>query len=264
MANDTSTIESLWKGALAILNGDEREWKQLLPRDLDDEAYYGREHIQTLLGMKAHTRGSSTFVDLARPFLLVISHPALVDCLSVDTAVGGLYNFISSSNGSRAIPFFQCLGTNLVESHLELNTLDSILVLETTLIAMSTALRELLRREQRATFHEDLPDLVDLVGNAVTATGIDAQSVAFQVVRNNIRGLRGMIARANGLLHQEEEPQLHGVSTSVMASTYPRDFIMPQDRHDNDKMDITKIQILPTQEEIQSNHPEFLPSIDLD
>lgn len=73
-----------------------------------------------------------------------------------------------------------------------------------------------------------------------------------------------MIARANGLLHQEEEPQLHGVSTSVMASTYPRDFIMPQDRHDNDKMDITKIQILPTQEKIQSNHPEFLPSIDLD
>ncbi len=54
--------------------------------------------------------GSPYFVELARPFLQVITHKALLDSLAVDTAVGGLYNFISSNNGTRAIPLFpSCL-----------------------------------------------------------------------------------------------------------------------------------------------------------
>jgi hypothetical protein len=38
----------------------------------------------------------------------------------------------------------------------------------------------------------------------------------------------------------------------------------PRDRHDNDKMDFTKIKILPSEDEIRSNHQDFLPSIELD
>jgi hypothetical protein len=36
------------------------------------------------------------------------------------------------------------------------------------------------------------------------------------------------------------------------------------DRHDNDQMNITKIKILPTYNEIRSTHMEFLPSTDPD
>ena len=263
-ANDTRTIELLWNGALTILNGDDRDCKQMLPRDLDHEDNYGRQHIRTLLSMVAHTHGYGKFVNLVRPFLLVIAHPALLDCLSVDTSVGSLYNFISGSNGSRAVPFFQRLSTNLLKQHLDSITHTQTKILETTLIAMSTALRELLRREQRATFHEDLPALVNSMENVVEATGIDSLSLAFQIVRNSIGELRGMIARAKGLLQYEEEPQVGGVSTIVVTSTYPRDLILPRDRHDNDKMDITKIKVLPTEDEIRSDHVEFLPSTDLD
>jgi len=78
----------------------------MLPRDLDAEENYGREHIKALLSMVSHTNGRATFVALAQPFLLVITHLAMLDCLSVDTFVGGLYNFISGSNGTRAVPFF--------------------------------------------------------------------------------------------------------------------------------------------------------------
>lgn len=263
-ANDIKTIDSLWNGALRILNGDDRDWKQKLPRDLNDEAYHGREHIQTLLGMEAHGRGSSTFVDLAHPFLLVMTHSALLDCLSVDTAVGDLYNFISGSGGSRAIPFFQRLGTNLVDMYLRSSQPGSSILVETILIALSTALRELLRREQRSRFHEHLLDLVDLIDNTLVATELDAQSIAFQIVRNIVGELRGTIARAHGLLREETEPHVNGVSASVVTPAFPRDFVMPQDRHDNDRKDITEIQIPPTREEIGSNHPEFLPSTDLD
>jgi hypothetical protein len=49
--NDIESIEQLWKGALAILNADDRDWKQMLPRDLDDLENDGREHIRSHLSM---------------------------------------------------------------------------------------------------------------------------------------------------------------------------------------------------------------------
>ena len=260
-SNDNRTIERLWNGALTILNGDDRDWKQMLPRDLDDEEYHGRAHIQVLLGMKPHDHGHGTFVTLAGPFLLVITHQALLDCLSVDTAVGGLYNFISGSNGTRAIPFFQRLSSSL-ERSLELPSSGPTAALEKTLIAMLRALQELLRREQRATFHDDLPELIDSIERL--GSGIDAQSITFQILLNSIAELRGVRDRASGRTQQNEEPQADGVSTVFVTSTYPREIIVPQDRHDNDKVDITKISILPTEGEIRSDHAVFLPSTDRD
>ena len=260
-SNDNRTIKSLWNGALTILDGDDRDWKQMLPRDLDDEEYHGRAHIQVLMGMEPRAHGHSTFVTLARPFLLVITHQALLDCLSVDTAVGGLYNFISGSNGTRAIPFFQRLSSSL-ERSLELATSGLTATLETTLIAMLRALRELLRREQRAAFHDDLPGLIDSTERL--SGGIDAQSMAFQILRNSIAELHGARDRATGRTQQNEEPHVDGVSTTFVTSTYPRETVLPQDRHDNDKTDITKIRILPTEDEIRSDHAVFLPSTDRD
>ena len=131
----------------------------MLPRDLDAEENYGREHIKALLSMVSHTNGRATFVALAQPFLSVITHPAMLDCLSVDTFVGGLYNFISGSNGTRAVPFFQRLCTNLADAYCESNV--SRTSVETTLITMLISLREILKREQRAAFHEELPDLIN-------------------------------------------------------------------------------------------------------
>lgn len=257
--NDIETMERLWTGAVTILNGDDRDWKQMLPRDLDDDENFGRDHIRALLGMKAYARGHTTFVTLARPFLLVITHQALLNCLSVDTAVGGLYNFISGSNGSRAIPFFQLLSSSL-EQNLKSASSGPHTTLETTLIAMQRALRELLRREPRAAFHDELPSLINSMENLVAVPGIDAHSV----LQNSIAELRGIMGRATGLLQQDRETQVNGVSTTVITSTYPRDLVIPQDRHDNDKADITKIKILPTEDEIRSDHAVFLPSTNRD
>ena len=262
--NDSRTIELLWEGALIILHGEDRDWKQMLPRDLDDQDNYGREHMHAVLSMVARPHGHSEFVRLAQPFLSVLTHAALLDCLSVDTSVGGLYNYVSGANGSRAIPFFQRLCNCLVEAFLGESPSRETVLLETTLVAMVVALRELLRREQRATFHNDLEDLINTIESIPEVTGIDPQSVTFQTIRNRIEELRGIVARANGLLQDQNEQTVGGVSTSVVASTYPRELILPQGRHDNDSMDITNIKILPTEAEIRSDHPVFLPSTDLD
>jgi hypothetical protein len=67
------------------------------------------------MNMAPQIHGGQKFVDIATSFLSVITHMALLHCLSVDTSVGVLYNFISGSNGTRAVPFFKRLSTTLLE-----------------------------------------------------------------------------------------------------------------------------------------------------
>jgi hypothetical protein len=253
-------MKAVWTEALEILNSEgahHQNSKQLLPRDLDNDELYGREHIQTLMGMKSHGGGATTFVDIAQPFLSVITHREILSCLSVDTAVGGLYNFISGSNGFRAIRFFQGLTANLPNAIIEEARRQEILG------AMCTTLQELLKREQRARFHDDLPGLIDSIEAIAGAIDGDDGGAALEVAKRKITELRGIVARAKGLLHEEDEEPVDGVSTTVTASTYPREIMLPGYRHDNDKTDITDIKIMPTEGEIRSNHAEFLPSTDL-
>ena len=262
-SNDVTTIKMLWTKALSILDGQDRHWKQMLPRDLEDEQQYrGREHIQAIMGTIVHVYGHNTFLDLARPFLGVIIHPAFLDCLSVDTFVGSLYNFISGSNGTRAIAFFQRLVSALVERRDTDDDLETGYLLDYA-ITISIALRELLRREQRAMFHVDLPDLLASMKNCTNGADLPHHNVSSDVLLKILGEIRGIIDHAKGLLHQDGTPQVGGISTGVVTSTYPRDTIIPRDRHDNDKTDFTKINLLPTEGEIRSEHPPFLPSVDI-
>lgn len=256
-------MEQLWQGALAILNGDEREWKQMVPRDLDDEEHFGRAHIRTLMAMRPILGNYAIFVRLIRPFLLVMTHDAFLSCLSVDTFVGALYNFIGGTNGTRAVPFFQHLCETLVKEHVETLSPVTAATVDTTIVATSIALRELLRREPRARFNDALPTLIDTMENAVQVITGDTQSQIATIVCNQIGDLRAMVTRANGLLAQDED-QDGPLATTTFKSTYPHAFVMPRDRHDNDKTDITKIKIFPTREELLSDEADFLPSTDFD
>lgn len=116
---------------------------------------------------------------------------------------------------TRAVSFFKRLSTAVLEQHPESGTPDSIDISETTIITISAAIREIPRREQRATFHEDLAELVISVDSVVEATGIKPNSVAFQIVRNIISEIRGIVARAKGLL-QHEASQVGGISTTMI------------------------------------------------
>ncbi|OAL74790.1 hypothetical protein A7D00_0384 [Trichophyton violaceum] len=259
--NDLATMKRLWTGALDILEGFDRNWKQMLPRDLDADENFGREHIQTLLNMRSHGNGCKTFVELSQTFLAVITHPAMLDCLSIDTAVGGLYNFISGTNGQRAIGFFTRLCTNLATAYGQSVILKS--VAETTLTSVGIALHELLRREQRAAYNDELPDLVTSLENAASALDIDIQLIRFN---SSIAEVRARIGRAIGLLKDKEIDDtvtVDGFSTTAVKS-YPRPISVPGTRHDNDHADITKIRIMPTNEEICCELPDYLPTTDRD
>ncbi|KAF1984925.1 NFX1-type zinc finger-containing protein 1 [Aulographum hederae CBS 113979] len=264
VANDFHAMQQLWDGALEILNGDDRDWKQTLPRDLDNsDEYHGRQHILHLLGKRAQAGQYDKLIKASGSFLQVMTHAAMVDCLSVDTYVGGLYNFMSGTNGNRAIAFFQHLCEILVASRAEPIRTIFLDKLDSTFIALSNALSELLRREPRARFNDDLPDLINSLETAAGWMTEEESTVASHMISSRVEDFRAVVARASGLL-AEEEVQLEDRWTSAPQSTYPRDIVVPGNRHDNDKADITEISIFPTRGEIVSEAKEFLPSTDPD
>jgi hypothetical protein len=247
------------------VNSDDRDWKQTLPKDLDnDDEYHGRHHIRALLSNRAQAGQYDKFIETSRSFLLAMTHSAMVDCLSVDTYVGSLYSFMSGANGTRAIPFFQHLCEVLVATRAETVRTIPLDRLDSTLIALSTALSELLRRESRARYNEDLSDLVNSLETAAKLIMEEESTVTSNIILSRVGDLRAVIARACGLLSEEVQVEFEEHSTSVLRSTYPRDIVVPGERHDNDKADITKINIFPTRAEIMSDAREFLPSTDPD
>lgn len=265
--HDLQTIERIWSGALELLTNGERDWQQRIPQDLVDEGQhvYGFQHIREIMSARASTAGDARFIKLARPFLLVVTHPALLDCLTVDIYVGDLYNFISGSGGTRAVPFFQNLSNTLLKTRVASpNSSDNFL--EDTLAAMVTALREVLRRTQKALFHENLLALVETLQQISASFDLSKSSVAAHTVAMRVAELQRMIRRARGLLEKDTNTSDEDTLTfeNLVTSTYPRDIQLPGDRHDNDRRDITGISILPTEDEIRSERIEFLPSSSID
>ena len=246
------------------VNGDDRDRKQTLSQDLDSDEYSGRHHIRALMGIRARSSQYEDFIETSRSFLLVVTHTAMIDCLSVDTYVGSLYNFISGANGTRAIPFFQHLcqiiATTLEESAKPIRPER----LESTMIALVAALSEILRREFRARYNDDLPDLLNSLEIAAQLIDEHGSNPASGLITNRAVEFRALVARASGLLGEEAGTDFDVHPSSLLHSSYPRDVVIPGDHHDNDKADITKISIFPTRAEILSEAQEFLPSTDPD
>jgi hypothetical protein len=262
--NDSRNMQRLWEGALKILEEGDRDRKQQLVQDLDtDDKYHkGRHHIDALLSKRVQDGVSAQFIEDCQRFLLIITHSSLLDSLAVDTYVGSIYNFISGANGTRAIPFLQHLCENLIAARMESHFPTSVEVLDSTLVAMAITLRELLKRESRARFNEGLRALIDVMHLAADMCASEKPSISSTLVLNHLRCIRDIVARANGLLFTNTTDTDEGSSQHMQASSFPRDLVLPSNRHDNDKLDMTEIVVFPTRDEIMSNAKEFLPFTD--
>ncbi|OAR02185.1 hypothetical protein LLEC1_04893 [Akanthomyces lecanii] len=254
---DAHSSERLWHGALEILNGSERDWKHNLAKDLDDEAFHGRRYIQVTITCAKEAGYNASGFRAMSYFLQTMTHASILDCLSIDTCVGGLYNYFSGPNGNRAIPALQVFCDELFEEISDTKN-GFYLNAESAAAALSTALRELLKREQRARLHDDLLPLIDsLEGLAklLTRHGLLNTSA---LLLHHVGEMRAVVARARGLLRDTDADVIDFADAPPPA--YPRGLHMPNDRHDNDKTDIVAMKIFPTRAEIFSDVAEFLPS----
>jgi AAA domain/Zinc finger C-x8-C-x5-C-x3-H type (and similar) len=261
---DRSEIEQLWSDVLTILNTGEREFQQKVVKAFasDEDGAYGLEHVREVINTQPSQYTYDEFVNLMCPFLKSITHPEVLRCLSIDVEVGDLYNYISGSGGTRGIPFFHGVVDTLSDKAGSFH-MPSIFATQFahTIVALVTAIREMLQRCPKALLHEDAPALGAHLSNLLNLIG-DETSSHSNTIASQISEVNGMIQRAQGILLKEDE-NVEGWTTqhiSAVVSTYPQAIELPGDRHDNDKMDIAQIAIIPTEAEIRSERPEFLPS----
>jgi len=260
--NERNHIQRLWSGAIQILDEQNREYHQMLVKDLVDDRYSGLAYIRSTMEMRFFP--ATTFeLLIAESFLAVVTHPALLDCLSVDTYVGTAYNFISGANGSRAVPFFTSLCASIVEQYPDNEEEHGMFRMGKSFQKLLVALRELLRRERRFSFNEDISKLFDSMEQISRLLESDEDRPEYRWSSMQVNQLRKTAQMSTDLLTSADrviEPY-HAPLVSA-ASTYSVDLVLPGNNHDNDHLDIRQIKVLPTAEEISSNLPDFLPSTD--
>ncbi|KAH9865451.1 hypothetical protein J1614_009035 [Plenodomus biglobosus] len=260
---DSHIMRRLWEGTLAILDEGDDDWTQQLARDLDEDER-GRIHMRALLTTQLGHSLSDASLSNARHFLLSLTHPTLLRCLAVDTHVGSLYNFFGGVDGRTAIAFLGQVCKALVASPRDGADPETLKNIETTLGAMALAVFELLKRERRVRFNDAVSALIDSIQTATDSFRHSMEFTCATRIDKRLVDVRAMISRTQNLLADELSDDGGDGFDNVSRSVYPRDLIVPSDRHDNDKKDITKIIIFPTSEEIMSDAKEFLPFTDPD
>lgn len=255
-------LRAIWSGALTILESNNREWHQQLARDVIDDKFYGCQYLHLTLKVSAAATG---YLELIDNFLRAITHTAILDCLTVDTYVGTIYNIISGAQGERAVAFLLRCIHGLLHGSDALSNPAHRTRFDRCLVAMLEVLYQLLAREKRASFNDDLTELLGEIDQMFHAleTATDPAGQAYFARRDKLERLRRMVDLSTGLLAEADVQDPIGVhAASAALAVYPIEMPPPGGRHDNDCMDISQISIIPTAAEISSDQPDYLPSTD--
>lgn len=137
-------------------------------------------------------------------------------------------------------------------------------VLRSTLTAIAAALSELLNRDSRARFNENLQDLLTSIESTTHTVAQYGDSTFIARLTAQVRKLRGMVNRARGLLVVSSAAEVRQPSHLKSKLPYQLDYIEPGSRHDSDKRNISDVVISPTKDDILCEATDFLPFTDLD
>ncbi|KAJ6003535.1 hypothetical protein N7522_006227 [Penicillium canescens] len=251
-------IVQFWNGALEILESDSRENHQFLAKDLVDDDLHGYDFILATADAD-NPEGVRQIPTYDEPFLKVITHTSLLNCLSVDSFVGTLYTSFGGTNGDRAIRYLRSVCRSLMSKGEETNEDVPVISLDMMKLLLNT-LYQLLSRVRRARFHDEIPALLDLireVGFQITETCSKAD---IDGLESRIEVMQSLIASANRSLFTPRVHEGNSQESGSALSSFPLDMQTPGGRHDNDLAEISEVQILPTHGEIVSGNSEYLPS----
>ncbi|KAK8075662.1 hypothetical protein PG997_010325 [Apiospora hydei] len=255
--DNRAALKSFWSQALAIVESSAADQYQMLVKDLTDDQFHGCLYLIQTLGMSIDAQWDEALV-ITRDMLQLITHPKLLDCLSIDTPVGTMYSVISGSNGNRAIPFLKSFCSNL-ERGCRRHGIPKDLTDYVQLVLDAT--HELLSREKRVAFCEHLSALFDQLDSVIpfldTENDLQMKTDRLSILRKIARLSTGRIATST----TGDQARPSG-SAANLPSVYPRELKLPGTRHDNDHLNIAHISILPTAGELLSDQDEFLPSTD--
>jgi hypothetical protein len=251
-------IFQFWNGALKILESDNSGNHQFLVKDLVDDNLHGLDFILATADAD-NPEGIRRIPAYHDPFLKVITHTSLLNCLSVDTFVGTLYTTFGGTNGDRAIRYLRSVCRNLMNKGADASESAPVTSLEMVKLLLN-ALYQLLSRVTRARLHDELPGLLDLTSKLVLEMTETCSNADLDGLEGRLDVIRSLITSASRALVKTRGPEEASRTAELALSSFPMDMQIPGGRHDNDFAEISRVLILPTHQEIVSSDSEYLPS----
>ncbi|KAF3908937.1 hypothetical protein ABW21_db0204613 [Orbilia brochopaga] len=201
-------------------------------------------------------------------FLRILASKAVLDALSLEQQIRTIYNVVYGFNGERSIPFFtktvNCL-TALKPDENDPSGMDQDEWKE-TLRLTTTVFLNMLRMNQSAALQLGLQEIGEQFFKLANAEDLISDGV-LDVIRQNISNILSILTGGaevpmgtHGPSNQNENKKPQGVADPDDEIDLPGKLSTLGPRHDNDHELISDISILPTMDEILSEHrPEFLP-----
>ncbi|CAH0047223.1 unnamed protein product [Clonostachys solani] len=212
--------------------------------------------VQTLVveGLKAITatvqlsqKATPDHVKMVEKFLRSLSHPELVNSLSLSTRVDKMYGAFSGQNGEEGLAFIQgycdllSKDFSLVQSLQEEKGLKA--TMNDTLLVTSQLFARVPQRRQNGQLAAVFESFEGLI--AVGQKNKEVSEIDYDSFMARVSAMRGAAIR------DRSDTQNRAKDGKIEA---------PGGRHDNDFDSISDIEIFPTLGEIMSDKPEYLPS----
>ncbi|KAL8952306.1 MAG: hypothetical protein Q9222_001758 [Ikaeria aurantiellina] len=199
----------------------------------------------------------ASFDGSVMPLYQIISHPEVLSSLVLESPIDTIYNFLYGSGGRRGVAVFTftakaiSLAINWSDGDEDSGSLNSLLRV------CLGVLWKLVELNQGAQLQEELTPAVETI---TVSVGHDNMLPESRRTLDRIRLRLGL----GSLLPVAKRSKQQAVKKAAFEFQYdlPGPLSCDGQRHDNDHDDITKIQILPTAEEIHCPRQEYLPYSD--
>jgi hypothetical protein len=229
--HNLQAVQQFWTEALIILDNAEVGTVQHLAQDLTSRSLFGYQYIEAVLDI-SHTQHS--VLEYSQSFLLLISHKALLDCMSIQSTVNDLYRIVNGKRRERIVAFLiQICSDLLAECKAKSRSVEALLV------ATTTALCEAVSHDQQVIFNEKIPHLLVLIERAFFQAEIPEESKSYHLVVNRLQILQKRLC--------------------CLKSSAETKFTATLKQHD--RLDITKVEILPTYADIGGTALKAVPSV---
>lgn len=200
------------------------------------------------------------FISTVLPFLSALTHKDVLSSLLLEHALSTIYNFLFGIGGRRAVAFFRSIATTLINVKSDVEQPNSTLY--ASIAATLRALLMVLDCNQSAALVPDFSEIAMILKASITtSTEVSRGSLVMQTALNNLAKIERRLKHGDSIMPLEEHSRstpdvlvpfvLHQDGPGALSSEGPR--------HDNDHTSISSIKILPTQHEIHSQRPEYLP-----
>lgn len=131
-----------------------------------------------------------------KPFLEVITHHSLLDCLSIESYVSTLYTSFGGTNGDRAIRYLSDVCQSLMGRGKETSEFTSVISLDTVKLLLN-ALYQLLSRVRRARFHDELPVLLNLARELASKITEECSKADLDGLQSRIEVIQSLVTSAS-------------------------------------------------------------------